>query len=128
MTTVSAKQKVAAVLAAVYGVISIAGGIIGYVVAGSIPSIIAGSIAGLLLILCAAGTIYYRPLWCLLGAAIISVALVVRFLPSVVEFLKGSSESVGPLDLRSSTALVMAIGGLVVLFASAFALGTKGSC
>jgi uncharacterized membrane protein (UPF0136 family) len=122
MTTASGKQKVAAALAAVYGLTSIAGGTYGYVAAGSIPSIIAGGIAGVLLILCAAGTIYYRPLWCLLGAAIISIALLGRFLPSVV---KGFSESTAPLDLKAWTALVMTIGGLIVLFSSAFALGLK---
>jgi uncharacterized membrane protein (UPF0136 family) len=122
MGAVSTRHKVAAGLAAVYGVISIAGGIIGYLVAGSIPSIVAGSIAGILLILCAAGTLYFRPLWCLLGAAIVSIALLARFLPPVVEYLRGNAETVG------TPAVVMAVGGLVVLFASALALGTKGAC
>jgi hypothetical protein len=120
----SGKQKAAAALAALYGVISIAGGTYAYVVVGSAPSIIAGSIAGLLLILCAAGTVYYRPLWSLLGAALISIALLGRFLPTTVAVLKDSS-GVGPLDLKALTALVMTIGGLIVLFASALALGLK---
>lgn len=122
MTAVSGKHKVAAALAALYGIVAIVGGTIGYAVAGSVASIIAGGASGLLLILCAVGTIYFKPLWCLLGAAVISIALLIQFLPKVVHYLNGTAETLAPAPVA------MTVGGLIVLFASAFALGTKGNC
>jgi uncharacterized membrane protein (UPF0136 family) len=115
MTTVSAKQKVAAVLAAVYGLVSIAGGVMGFVMVGSVMSIVAGSISGVLLLLCAAGVFYFRPLWCLIGTGIISIALMAVFMPKLVAYFDGR----GPLTPQS---VGMTIGGLVVLLASVFAL------
>jgi uncharacterized membrane protein (UPF0136 family) len=119
---VSAKQKVAAGLAALYGIVAIAGGTVGFVLKGSIGSIVMGSVTGVLLVMCAAGTLYYRPVWCLLGSAIVSIVLLGFFLPQVVEYFNGTSAKLTP------QAIGMSVGGLLVLFASAFALGTKGKC
>jgi len=93
MTTISVKQKVAAILAGLYGVVSLTGGIIGYVTKDSIPSLAAGGGAGVLLILCAAGA-FYKPLWALLGAAVIAMVLLGRFLPALIRQLNDSESAI----------------------------------
>ena len=62
-----------------YGAFSIAGGIIGYVKARSTASLIAGTMSGALLLLCAAGMSQGRPVatW---GSLAIAAALGARFL------------------------------------------------
>jgi uncharacterized membrane protein (UPF0136 family) len=115
MATVSAKQKTAAVLAGLYGIVSLTGGIIGYVKADSIPSLAAGGGCGVLLILCAVAA-FYKPLWALLAAAVISIALLGRFLPAVLRHLNDSESAI------TWVPVVMSIGGLLVLFSAAFAI------
>jgi uncharacterized membrane protein (UPF0136 family) len=102
-----------------YGVVSLAGGIMGYVRASSVPSLIAGGIAGVLLILCALG-IWFRPIVSLSGAIIIAVALLGRFLPKLIREWSDLDKSIG-----SRVALVMSVGGILVIALCALTLATK---
>lgn len=122
MIAVSCTQKTAGFLAGIYGVVAIIGGTIGYINAGSVASIIAGGVSGVLLVLCAWATLYFKPLWGLLGAAVISIALLGRFMPGVVRYLSGAASEIHPVSI------VMSVGGLIVLLASVIALTKKGSC
>ncbi|MFL5241829.1 MAG: TMEM14 family protein [Gemmataceae bacterium] len=111
--------KIAAAAALIYGLVSIGGGTLGYVNKGSIPSIAAGGIAGILLILCAAAT-YYGNRWGLIGSLIVSLALVGRFASSMAKERDNLSAFFG--TLLGQVALVIVIGGLAVLILSAAAL------
>src|SRR5438094_10454904 len=82
-SSVPTTQMIALGITALYGLVSIVGGITGYVRADSWASLVAGGIAGVLLLLCAAG-VFYRPALSLSAAIIISIALLGRFLPNVV--------------------------------------------
>jgi len=84
---------------AVFGVLTIAGGIVGYVKAGSVASIIAGSISGLLLLLAAFLLPDHRVAGLALGL-IVSLLLVIQFGPKFI-----------------STGKVMPAGGMTVLSA-----------
>jgi uncharacterized membrane protein (UPF0136 family) len=106
---------VAAVLIALYGVISLAGGILGYVRAGSLPSLIAGGISGVVLLACAAGVLRL-PVWSLAIAILVSLALVGRFAPALFKADTDFS------SVRGLTAVVMAVGGIVVIAAAALAV------
>ena len=65
----------------IFGVLTIVGGVIGYVKASSVPSIIAGSVSGILLIVAAVliGSGKVQP--GLIVGGIISIALAGRFVP-----------------------------------------------
>ena len=107
-----------------YGVVSIVGGIIGYVRADSVISLVAGGIAGVLLLLCAAG-VFYSPVVSLGGGIIISVALLGQFLPKLIRHrdeLGGFLSTPGGL-----VALVMVIGGLLVVVFCALGLATRSA-
>ncbi len=112
-----AAHLAALVITTFYGLVSLAGGIIGYVKAGSLPSLIAGGICGILLLACAA-SIARWPTGALIGAIVISLALLGRFLPG---FLKNPSLSTG----ASITALVMTVGGVATVVAAAVALAVR---
>ena len=90
----------------VFGLLTIAGGIMGYVRAGSTASIIAGSISGILLLVAALllpGNIAAG----LAIAAIVSLLLAGRFLPA---FLKtGAVMPAGMMSVLSVIGLIMAI-------------------
>ena len=98
----------------VFGALTIAGGVMGYVKAGSLASLIAGGVAGALLLF---GGLQLnpgnRPI--LIGLGIVCAALAGRFLPA---FLK--SGSFMPAGLMASLAVV----GLVLVIA-AFLQGPK---
>src|SRR5207249_8045053 len=64
----------------VFGILSIVGGIVGYVKAGSVASIVAGSITGLLLLIAAFLLPEHRAIG-LATAFIISLLLVAQFAP-----------------------------------------------
>ena len=90
----------------IFGVLTIAGGIIGYVKAGSMPSIIAGSITGILLLVSA---------WLLpehqaagLGIAVlVSLLLAGQFVP---KFLRtGAVMPAGMMSILSVIGIVLAI-------------------
>lgn len=90
----------------IFGVLTIAGGIIGYVKAGSMASIIAGSIAGILLIIAAVLLPDHRAAGLLMGG-IISLVLVAQFLP---KFLRtGKAMPAGMMSILSAIGVVMAI-------------------
>jgi uncharacterized membrane protein (UPF0136 family) len=111
-------------ITALYGIISLAGGIIGYVRADSVASLVAGGISGVLLLLCAAG-IFYLPAVSLSGAIIIAVALLGRFVPSLLQQRDKLGESLH--TMKGTVALLMVIGGVLVILFSAWALATRSS-
>ncbi len=102
-------HTIAIVIGAGYGVLSLAGGIMGYVKANSRASLIAGGISGVLLIggaLLAAS----NPVAGLTTVAVVSAALVGRFAKSALR--KGSSP----------VAYLMVGGGLITLVTAGLAL------
>jgi uncharacterized membrane protein (UPF0136 family) len=103
-------HTIAVAVAAGYGVISLVGGLVGYIKAGSRASLIAGGLSGLLLI-GSAVLAMNRPLLGLTLASLISLALVARFARS------GASQK-----RRTALAPVMVGGGLVVVVTSILAL------
>lgn len=90
----------------VFGLLTIVGGVMGYVKAGSTASIIAGSIAGILLLASA---------WLLPGnvtaglilAAVVSIALAGRFLPAFIK--TGHVMPAGLMSVLSVIGIVVAI-------------------
>ena len=74
-------MAIAKVYFIVFGLLTLAGGIIGYVKAGSMPSLVAGGISGILLLVGALMMASYaRPV--LAGLALISLVLAIRFVPA----------------------------------------------
>jgi uncharacterized membrane protein (UPF0136 family) len=90
----------------IFGLLTILGGVIGFVKAGSTASIIAGSISGIALIVAA----YLLPGNIVLGLAIaglVSILLAGRFIPV---FLKtGQVMPAGLMSLLSAIGLILAI-------------------
>jgi uncharacterized membrane protein (UPF0136 family) len=117
-TTTPVSYKIAAVLAGLYGLVAIAGGIVGFASKGSVISLVAGGVSGLLLLLCAYG-VFRRPAVALAVSAVIAIALLGQFARPVLQSL---NESQPPAN---AFAWPMAVGGLVVLLASGFALAGK---
>ncbi|HMG06466.1 MAG TPA: TMEM14 family protein [Chthoniobacterales bacterium] len=90
----------------VFGLLTIVGGVIGYVKAGSMASIIAGSILGILLLVAA----YLLPGNLALGlalAALVSIALAGRFVPIFIK--SGQVMPAGLMSLLSVIGVIMAI-------------------
>lgn len=102
--------RVAAILIAVYGLVALVGGTIGFVKAGSVASLVAGGGSGLILLVAAAlvrsGS---RARVGLILALVVSLLLIGRFAST----LRGGA---------SPVAIVMITGGLVALVASATGL------
>ena len=71
-------MTVAPIIVGGYGFFSLIGGVIGYVKAGSRPSLAAGTVSGLLLLWCAYGMAAGQPA-AALGSAVIALALGGRF-------------------------------------------------
>src|SRR6266702_7632591 len=92
----------------VFGVLTIAGGILGYVKAGSLPSIIAGSITGVLLLVAASLLPEHRAIGLATGF-VISLLLAAQFIPKFIRTGK-----VMPAGMMS---ILSAIGIVVALFA-----------
>ncbi len=90
----------------VFGILTIAGGVVGYVKAGSVASIIAGSIAGLLLLVGA----FLLPEHRMVGLAtafIISFLLAAQFIP---KFLRtGRVMPAGMMSILSVIGIIEAI-------------------
>ena len=90
----------------VFGLLTIAGGVIGFVKAGSTASIIAGSISGILLLIAA----YLLPEHLAAGlalGAVISIMLAGRFVPA---FLKtGQAMPAGLMSILSIISVIIAI-------------------
>ena len=87
----------------IFGVLTIAGGIIGYASKGSVPSIIAGTIAGLLLLLGA----FLLPNHLIAGLAIgliVSLLLAGQFLPKFIQ--TGKAMPAGMMSILSVIGVV----------------------
>jgi uncharacterized membrane protein (UPF0136 family) len=90
----------------VFGILAIAGGVIGYVKAGSMPSIIAGSISGILLL----GAAFLLPDHRVAGLAtalIISLLLAGQFIPKLIR--TGKAMPAGMMSILSVIGIIMAI-------------------
>ena len=90
----------------VFGLLTIAGGVIGYVKAGSVASIIAGAITGVLLLVAAFLLPDHRVAG-LATALIVSVLLAAQFVP---KFLRtGTVMPAGVMSLLSAIGIVAAV-------------------
>lgn len=90
----------------VFGILTIAGGVIGYVKAGSMPSIIAGSISGILLLVAA----FLLPDHLVAGLAvglIVSLLLAGQFIPKFIR--TGKAMPAGMMSILSVIGIIMAI-------------------
>src|SRR6266446_1366087 len=90
----------------VFGVLTIAGGIIGYVKAGSLPSIVAGSITGVLLLIASSLLPQHRAVG-LTTALVISLVLAAQFVPKF--FRTGRMMPAGLMSILSVIGLIVAI-------------------
>jgi len=90
----------------IFGALTIIGGIVGYVKAGSLPSIIAGSITGVLLLI-AAWLLPERQVAGLATALVISLLLAAQFIP---KFLRtGKPMPAGVMSVLSLIGIIVAI-------------------
>src|SRR5213594_5091192 len=90
----------------VFGILTIAGGIIGYVKAASVPSIIAGSITGVLLLVAAFLLPEHRAAG-LATAFIVSLLLAAQFVPKFVR--TGKVMPAGLMSILSVIGIVVAV-------------------
>jgi uncharacterized membrane protein (UPF0136 family) len=90
----------------VFGALTIIGGIIGYAKAGSLPSIIAGSIAGVLLLIAASLLPDHRAAG-LATALIISLLLAAQFIPKFIR--TGKAMPAGMMSILSAIGIVVAV-------------------
>ena len=89
-----------------FGILTIAGGVVGYVKAGSVASIIAGSITGVLLLVAAFLLPEHRAIG-LATALIVSLLLAAQFVP---KFLKtGRMMPAGLMSVLSVIGIIAAI-------------------
>jgi uncharacterized membrane protein (UPF0136 family) len=90
----------------IFGALTIIGGVIGYVKAGSLPSIIAGSITGILLVI--AGSILPQHRMAGLATAfIVSLLLAGQFVPKF--FRTGKMMPAGMMSILSIIGLIVAL-------------------
>jgi uncharacterized membrane protein (UPF0136 family) len=89
-----------------FGVLTIAGGIVGYVKAGSVASIIAGSITGILLLVAAFLLPEHRVAG-LATALVISLFLAVQFVPKFLQ--TGRVMPAGMMSILSVIGVIAAI-------------------
>ena len=66
--------KITAGVMALYGLISLSGGALGFINKGSMPSLLAGGACGILLLL-SAGAVFYRPTWGFIMGIVVSAYL-----------------------------------------------------
>jgi uncharacterized membrane protein (UPF0136 family) len=90
----------------IFGILTIAGGIIGYVKAGSVPSIIAGSIAGFLLLIAESIITEHRAAGITTGL-IISLLLAGQFIPKFVQ--TGKPMPAGMMSILSVIGVIVAL-------------------
>ena len=90
----------------IFGVLTIAGGIIGYVKAGSLPSIIAGSITGVLLLIAGSLLSEHRAI-SLATAFIISLLLAAQFVPKFIR--TGKAMPAGVMAILSVIGIIVAL-------------------
>ena len=90
----------------VFGILTIAGGVVGYVKAGSVASIVAGGITGVLLLVAALLLPEYRIVG-LATAGIVSLLLAAQFVP---KFLRtGRVMPAGMMSILSVIGIIVAI-------------------
>ena len=89
-----------------FGVLTIAGGIVGYVKAGSVASIIAGSITGVLLLVAAFLLMEHRGVG-MATALVISLLLAVQFVPKFLQ--TGRVMPAGMMSILSVIGVIAAI-------------------
>ena len=90
----------------IFGLLTIVGGVMGYVKAGSTASIIAGSISGILLLVAS----FLLPDHLAAGlalAAVVSIALAGRFVPAFIK--TGQAMPAGLMSVLSVIGVIMAI-------------------
>jgi uncharacterized membrane protein (UPF0136 family) len=90
----------------VFGVLTVAGGVVGYVKAGSVASIIAGSITGVLLLVAAFLLPEHRAIG-LATAFIISLLLAAQFVPKFIR--TGRVMPAGTMSILSVIGVIAAI-------------------
>ncbi|HXQ01982.1 MAG TPA: TMEM14 family protein, partial [Candidatus Udaeobacter sp.] len=90
----------------VFGVLTVAGGVVGYVKAGSVASIIAGSITGILLLVAAFLLPEHRAIG-LATAFIISLLLAAQFAPKFIR--TGRAMPAGMMSILSVIGIIVAI-------------------
>ncbi len=90
----------------IFGILTIAGGVIGYVKAGSVPSIIAGAISGILLLVAAFLLPDYRIAGLVIGL-FVSLLLAAQFIPKLIR--TGKAMPAGMMSILSVIGIVMAI-------------------
>ena len=103
-------MTMAATIVASYGIFSLAGGVIGYLKANSMASLMAGSLSGVLLLLCAYG-IGQGSRTAVLGSLLIAVALGARF---VGTWLKKRRVMPDLLMVLFSTATLLVAGSVLL--------------
>jgi uncharacterized membrane protein (UPF0136 family) len=113
--------KVAAGVTALYGLLALVGGVMGYVFGNSRASLATGVPSGVLLLVCAL-SVFRQPTWSLVGAIVVALAVGGFFASKVIGNLDRFSEflhsSAGPRSLA------LVVGGILVVVASAIALAT----
>lgn len=90
----------------IFGLLTIVGGVIGFVKAGSTPSLVAGSISGILLLVAA----FLLPNHAALGlavGAITSVLLAGKFIPAFIK--TGQAMPAGMMSVLSVIGFIMAV-------------------
>jgi len=90
----------------VFGALTIVGGIIGYVKAGSVPSIVAGAITGVLLLIAGFLLPQHRAIG-LAAAFFVSLLLAAQFVPKF--FRTGKIMPAGLMSVLSVIGLIVAI-------------------
>ena len=90
----------------VFGVLTVAGGVVGYVKAGSVASIIAGAITGVLLLVAAFLLPEHRAIG-LATAFIISLLLAAQFAPKFIR--TGRAMPAGMMSILSVIGIIVAI-------------------
>jgi uncharacterized membrane protein (UPF0136 family) len=90
----------------VFGALTIVGGVIGYVKAGSLPSIIAGSITGVLLLVAGALLPEHRAAG-LATAFVVSLLLAAQFVPKFIR--TGRAMPAGMMSILSVIGIIVAV-------------------
>lgn len=90
----------------IFGILTIAGGVLGYVKAGSMPSLIAGSITGILLLI-GAWLLPEQRLPGLLIVLIVSLLLAAQFVPKFIQ--TGKAMPAGMMSILSVIGIVVAL-------------------
>ena len=103
-------MNVAVTVVASYGIFSVVGGVIGYLKAKSAASLMAGSLSGVLLLLCAYG-IEQGSRAALVGSLVIALALGARFLGT---WLKRRRVMPDLLMVLFSAATLLAAGAVLL--------------